>query len=432
VESETHYDAFAVAAPGLESIVMAELKSLRATRARTVEGGVEFRASRALLYAANLHVRTASRMLIRLANFHSSSFAELERRARNVPWETIVSPTTRVKLRVTCHKSRLYHSDAVAERVLDAIAVRANASTGSKTRQSAGPLTVPDDDEAASAQLFVVRLDHDECTISADASGVNLHQRGYRRAVTQAPLRETLAAAMVLASRWDGSTRLVDPFCGSGTIPIEAAMIARRLAPGRARRFRFMDWPDYDGQLWNAVLTRAREQELPRAAAPIAGTDRSGWAMRAAKSNADRAGVADDVGFEPQDATQLEVPPGPPGWIVTNPPYGVRLGKRDELRALYTRFGTVLRTHFSNWHVGVLSTDRRLDAQVRVPLLERFTTSNGGIRVHFLVGLVARATLDQEERRTSSVARMKPRLKPLPDQRSGPRLERRSRHRRDD
>ena len=436
MEPETHYDAFAVAAPGLESIVMAELKSLRATRVRSVEGGVEFRASRALLYTANLHVRTASRILIRLANFHSSSFAELERRARKVPWESIVSPAARVKLRVTCHKSRLYHSDAVAERVLAAIAVRANASTVSKTRQNATTPTAPDEDDGADAQLFVVRLDHDECTISADASGANLHQRGYRLAVTQAPLRETLAAAMLLASRWDGSTRLVDPFCGSGTIPIEAAMIARRLAPGRGRRFRFMEWPDYNGLLWNDVVARARERELPRAAAPIVGTDRSGWAMRAAKSNAARAGVADDVVFERQEATQLAVPPGPRGWIVTNPPYGVRLGKRDELRDLYTRFGTVLRAHFATWHVGILSTDRRLDAQVRVPLLERFTTSNGGIRVHFLVGLVARALADTAERTPGSFAPLKPRrksrLKSPADPRAGPRLERRSRHRRDD
>src|SRR6185503_2877717 len=109
---------------------------------------------------------------------------------------------------------------------------------------------------------------------------------------------------MVLASRWDGTTCLLDPFCGSGTIPIEAAMIARRLAPGRGRRFRFMDWPDYDEQLWKQVLTRARELELPNTAAPVVGTDRSGWAMRAARSNADRAGVADDVGFELQEATQ--------------------------------------------------------------------------------------------------------------------------------
>jgi putative N6-adenine-specific DNA methylase len=405
VESQSHYDAFAVAAPGLEPIVMAELKSLRATRARTVEGGVEFRASRALLYTANLHLRTASRILIRVANFRSSSFAELERRARKVAWETIVHPMSRVRLRVTCRKSRLYHSDAVAQRVFEAILSRAHAAPDPKTRQNAATPSASSDDDGENSQLFVVRLDRDDCTISADASGANLHQRGYRRAVTQAPLRETLAAAMLLASGWNGSTPLVDPFCGSGTIPIEAAMMARRLAPGRGRRFRFMDWPDYDADIWSNVLARSDELELATTGTEIVGTDRSGWAMRAARSNAGRAGVSDDVRFERHDATQLALPLGPRGWIVTNPPYGVRLGKRDELRELYARFGTVLRTQFANWHVGILSTDRRLDAQVRVPLLERFTTSNGGIRVHFLVGLVARTDTAGDERATDSVAR---------------------------
>jgi putative N6-adenine-specific DNA methylase len=377
-------EAFAVTAPGLEPIVAAELKGLRVTRPRVVDGGVEFRAGRELLYTTNLHLRAASRVLVRLATFHAASFAELERRARHVPWEFVVPDRGRVRLRVTCRKSRLYHSDGVSERLMTAIAGRTNALPAEKTPSDR---SLPDDEHAA-AQLFVVRVERDECTISADASGAHLHRRGYRQAVTQAPLRETLAAAIVLGSRWDQRGTLLDPFCGSGTIPIEAALLARRIAPGRGRRFQFMDWPDFDASIWDRVVARAVEAELPQPPGAIVGSDRSGWAMRAADGNAKRAGVADDVVFERTDVSELSPPPGGPGWIVTNPPYGVRLGARDELRRLYAEFGAVLRERFARWSVSILSTDRRLDAQLRIALLDRFRTTNGGIRVHFLSGRV--------------------------------------------
>ncbi len=382
MHSPSIYDAFAVAAPGLEAIVAAELRLLRASRVHSITGGVEFRAGREVLYTANLHLRSASRVLVRLASFHADSFAELERRARRLPWASIIPSKGRVHLRVTCHKSRLYHSDAVAERIYDAIGAATGASPTRKTRDAG---SAPDDD-GDEAQLFVVRLERDECAISVDTSGAALHRRGYRLAVTQAPLRETLAGAMLLASGWDGSTPLLDPFCGSGTIPIEAARFARRIAPGRDRRFRFMDWPDFDKALWAGVWARAREAERTSTSAPIVGTDRSGWALRAANGNAARADVEDDVVFGRHDANAIVPPAATPGWLVSNPPYGVRLGRRDELRALYAHFGASLRGNFAGWHIGILSTDRRLDAQLRVPLLERFRTSNGGIRVHFLVG----------------------------------------------
>lgn len=383
--ARTDFEAFAVSAPGLEPLVAAELKGLRAARPKVVEGGVEFPAGHELLYAANLHLRVASRIVVRLASFRATSFAELEKRAHRIPWEDIVPRAARVRLRVTCRKSRLYHSDGVAERVMRGITDRTGATFDQMTRDAQGH----PDEEGSSAQLFVVRFDHDICTISTDTSGAHLHQRGYRKAVTEAPLRETLAAALLLGSGWDQKTPLLDPFCGSGTVPIEAALMARRMAPGRSRAFRFMEWPGFDAATWDRVRDRALSAERPHADAPIRGSDRSGWAMRAALGNVERAGVTGDVAFERGDVGDLTPPPGTTGWIVTNPPYGVRLGERDELRRLYAEFGNVLRERFPRWRVGILSTDRRLDAQLRIPLLDRFHTTNGGIRVHFLTGLVA-------------------------------------------
>lgn len=388
------FDAFAIAAPGLEPVVAAELKALRAFGARVggsrvIEGGVEFPADHDFLYTANLHLRAASRVIVRLATFRATSFAELERRGRRVPWDVIVPTGGRVRLRVTCRKSRLYHSDGVAERLLGAIEQKTGATLANPTAGKTPIGRDPPDDDDSTSQLFVVRLDRDQCTISADTSGAHLHQRGYRTAVTEAPLRETLAAALLLGAGWDQRTPLVDPFCGSGTIPIEAALIARRIAPGRNRAFRFLNWPTFDPAAWERVRTRAQEAERPSAGVVIVGSDRSRWALRAATANAGRAGVASDVQFERAEVPEVHPPPGEPGWLITNPPYGVRLGERDELRQLYTDLGSVLRERFAGWHVGMLSTDHRLDSQLRIPLLERFRTSNGGIRVHFLVGLVS-------------------------------------------
>src|SRR5688572_26128189 len=172
-------------------------------------------------------MRTASRVIVRVAEFPARAFHELERRAARVPWERFVAPGAPAAFRVTCRKSRLYHSDAVAQR-LHAAAARAGATVGVAAMEEG-------EDEAAlrtegvGAQLFVVRLLHDVVTISADSSGALLHRRGYRQAIGRAPLRETLAAAMLLASGWRPDRPLVDPLCGSGTIAIEAALLARRI-----------------------------------------------------------------------------------------------------------------------------------------------------------------------------------------------------------
>ena len=374
------YEAFAVATPGLEEIVAAELAELKVRDAQVVDGGVEFTASQKTLYEANLHLRAASRVLVRLARFRAVSFAELERNARKVHWERILNRGDSVALRVTCRKSRLYHSGAVAERVERDLAERMGAVVAK----------APPSEEAEptedNAQLIVVRLDHDRCAISADSSGAHLHQRGYRTAVTEAPIRETLAAALVLASGWDHRTPLVDPFCGSGTIPIEAALIAARIAPGRNRGFRFMKWPGYDASEWQRVLAAAVRGEKPDGLPAIIGTDRSAAAIRAATENAERAAVTSFVRFEKQDALAI-VAGDSPGCVVTNPPYGVRLGDASESRRLMAQFGERLRRQFNGWRVAVMAPPQ-LDRALGIPLNAELRTTNGGLRIAFLAGVV--------------------------------------------
>lgn len=374
---------FAVTAPGLESLAAAELRAIGAKKVRAEEGGVGFVGGRETLYAANLWLRTASRVLVRVAEFHASEFHELERRARRVPWEQYVSPGRAARFRVTCRKSRLYHSDAVAQRFAGAVA----AKLGDAAIAAGAPTSTDDqDDEGSDAQLFVVRIAHDECTVSVDSSGTLLHQRGYRQAVARAPLRETLAAAMLLAARWDPSSPLVDPMCGSGTIGIEAAMMARRLAPGRQRSFAFQLWPDADERCWTELRARAENGVVATAGAPIVCSDRDAGAVAATLANAERAGVAADIEVREGAISTLDAPAGT-GWLVTNPPYGVRLGEREKLRNLYAQLGHVVRAALPRWTIALLVADRALASQLRLPLEPRMETSNGGIPVELLVGV---------------------------------------------
>ena len=388
------YDAFAIAAPGLEPLVADELRALGHGSVAAEAGGVAFAATAAQLYAANLRLRTASRVVVRLAEFGARAFHELERRAARVPWERVVAPGTPVRFRVTCRKSRLYHSDAVAERLASAVARRVAGATIAAGAAGAAADDERDDDadegagEPAATQQIVVRVFHDRVTVSADSSGALLHRRGYRQAVAKAPLRETLAAAMLLASRWDPRRPLVDPMCGSGTIAIEAALLARRVAPGLGRDFAFAGWPELDRAAWEAERARAESEVLDAAPAPIVGADRDAGAVRAALANAERAGVAGDVELVQRPLSALEPPPGA-GWLVSNPPYGARVGESAPLRDLYARIGQVARTRLPGWTVVLLTADPRLDAQLGLDLEERFRTSNGGIRVRCLAGPVA-------------------------------------------
>ncbi|HJP86419.1 MAG TPA: class I SAM-dependent RNA methyltransferase [Gemmatimonadaceae bacterium] len=380
-------EIFVVTAPGLESIAAGELKGL-GVRGNQQPGGVSFSGDHRLLYLANLHLRTPSRVIVRLGRFHASTFYELERRLKKISWQNFLQRDSTVDVRATCRKSRLYHSDAVVERVVAAI-----SEAGVPVHLHKSESTASDDGEELSvgndaSQLFVVRIVNDQCEISADSSGALLHRRGYRLETSKAPLRETLAAAMILASGWRPRDPLVDPLCGSGTIPIEAAMLARRIAPGLRRNFQFMRWPTFDAALWKELTSIAEADIVPgeMIGATIRGADRDAGATAAAVRNAERAGVAANVDFSTQSlSTTLDALPDAPGgegWILTNPPYGIRVGERD-LRNLYARLGSVLQRNPA-WRLGVLAAEEHLVRQGGIRLRSRFDTKNGGIPVSFL------------------------------------------------
>jgi putative N6-adenine-specific DNA methylase len=333
-------------------------------------GGVSFEGSFTTIYRANLHLRIASRILLRAGEFYAAAFSELRKKASRLPWERYLRPDHPVALRVTCHKSKLYHSGGVAQRLAGALEDRLKR-----------PIQVVkfDEETIPAPQLIIARLDHDLCTLSLDTSGEILHRRGYRLETAKAPLRETLAAGMLAACGFDGSLPLLDPFCGSGTIPIEAALLAGRVAPGKKRRFAFMDWQGFEMKVWRFMVEEAAANEHAPSH-PIMGSDRDEGAVRIARENASRADVADWIQIDHRAVSAVEPPPVP-GWVITNLPYGLRVSEGKDLRNLYAQFGNMLRARCPGWKAGFLCNDRVLAGQVGIRLDEPLRFSNGGIPV---------------------------------------------------
>jgi len=379
-ERASGFDAFAIAAPGLSALIADECIARGITPRDVSPAGVSFDATAEQLFTINLWSRLASRVLVRLAEFEARDFATLEKMAVRVPWHLVLSPGAAVRLRVTCRKSRLYHSDAVAERVARGIT---NSIKGS---QALGRARDDEEDDDGNTQLIVVRFDHDRCTISADSSGALLHRRGWRQAIAKAPLRETLAAAMLASCDWNGGVPLVDPFCGSGTIGIEAALRVRRMAPGLAREFVMEQWPGADAPMHARVRAVARGEQLPSVGVPIVMRDRDAGACKAAVANAERAGVLQDLVIEqgPLSDTSLEAI-GTTGLVLTNPPYGLRISDGSDLRSLYARLGDVVRAGGRQWQLGLLVPDRVLAAQTRLTFDAVMRTANGGLPVELLL-----------------------------------------------
>jgi putative N6-adenine-specific DNA methylase len=402
------YQLFAVAAPGLEPLLAAELRDL-GIGGEVESGGVSWTGDEEAIALANLHLRTATRVLLRVADFRARSFIELERHLRRIDWQPFVGPGSSPRLRVSSRKSRLYHQRAVAERFAremeQSLGVRVATEARDYDEDSDSPADEENGEVAAvsrreggslasrgslpAEQLIIVRFLRDRCVVSADTSGELLHRRGYRQAVGKAPLRETLAAGLLLSGGWAPDQPLLDPFCGSGTIPIEAALLARNIPPGLARANReprsyaFQAWPDFDPNRLDRLVVTARTRIRDSAQAPIVGSDRDSGAVHAARENAARAGVSDDVDFAERALSNADVPSAP-GWLVTNPPYGIRVGDRVALRNLYASLGQLVRTRLKGWEVTVLSADEALDVQMGLDLREVLRTRNGGNPVRMM------------------------------------------------
>jgi putative N6-adenine-specific DNA methylase len=325
------------------------------------------------LYRLNFQLRTASRLLIRMGEFNAAAFSELRKKASRLPWASFLVPGRNIAVRVTTIASKLYHKKGIAERLVGAI----SDALGRESKLVAG-----DDESNSEFQLVVVRLIRDMCHVSIDSSGDHLYRRGYRKEIAKAPLRENIAAALLLASGWNTEVPLVDPFCGSGVIPIEAAMMAAGIPPGQGRNFAFEKWPLFDSATWATIRSEIKPVKIS-GFPEIMGSDRDAGAIKASRGNAERAGVEGMISWSCRSISDLQLP-DTLGWIVTNPPYGERIKGGPDLRNLYSRMGSVWRDRASLWHIYMVNASPRWSGQMGMKFQTIAKFNNGGIPVALL------------------------------------------------
>jgi 23S rRNA (guanine2445-N2)-methyltransferase / 23S rRNA (guanine2069-N7)-methyltransferase len=368
---------FATAPKGMEGLLAAELRELGASHVAETRAGASFEGTLSIAYRACLWSRIASRVLMPLARFPAPTPEDLYAGVCSIRWGEHLSPTGTLAVDFSASQSRITHTHFGAQKVKDAIVDQLRERFG--TRPSVA-LARPD----IRVNVYLYR---DEATVGLDLSGESLHRRGYRGEGGQAPLKENLAAAILLRAGWpalaEAGGPLVDPMCGSGTLPIEGALMAADIAPGLGRPyFGFLRWKGHDDATWHTLIEEAHArkhaglQRLP----PVLGCDLDPRAVRIALANLDRAGLSGRVQLERRELGECRPPPGTePGLVVVNPPYGERLGTVKALEPLYTKLGEVLRAQFQGWRVAVLTGNPELGKRMGLRARRHYTLYNGAI-----------------------------------------------------
>ena len=362
-----HY--FATVARGLEPIAAQELERLGAREVRPDFTGVHFVGDLALLYRVNLWARTIFRVLVNLREFPCPDAEHLYQEVQKIDWEQYLEPHNTIAVNATGGNQKLNHTHFTALQVKNAIVDQQRDQFGERSS-----VDTQDPDVLINAHIY-----QDRCTLSLDSSGTSLHRRGYRPAMGPAPLKETLAAALLDMAEWEPSLPFLDPLCGSGTLPLEASLKSLNIAPGLFReQFAFETWLDFDPDLWDELIKEATNSELPELKAPIAGSDRDPDILNQARINAQQCGVADQVTFTQTELSQLEAPTDC-GVIICNPPYGERLGDAKELGDFYKLLGDVFKQRFKGWTAFVLTGNKELAKRVGLKASRRIPVYNGSI-----------------------------------------------------
>jgi putative N6-adenine-specific DNA methylase len=371
-------EMFATCDSELESLLARELTMLGIRHVSEGFRGVAFRGDREALWRVNLSSRIANRVLVKVSSFRVRDRSDLYESVVDMPWEHVMRADQTLAIDSSVNQHPTLHSFQLVNQVVkDAVCDRFRRQSGRRPSVDRSEPDIP----------IHVRLDGERCSLHLDSSGARLHRRGYRTEAGQAPLRETIAAAMLLWVDYDGTVPLIDPFCGSGTILIEAALIARRIAPGLLRLrggpgFAFQRWCDHSVGPFERLETELRELVQDEPVSQILGADTNPGVLSRARRNAERAWVRDHIQFARRDARDT-VAPADAGMIITNPPYGERLSSADDLWELMGEFGTTLKREYAGWDAHILMSEPTLLKRLGLKPSRKRVVHNGPIECRY-------------------------------------------------
>ena len=359
---------FAPCPRGLENPLAAELAALGASAVQAVAGGVAFEGDTRVIYRANLESRIATRVLLRLFTVAYRSEEDVYRAAYGLDWPQHFDVARSIRVYLTAQRCPLKSLDFLTLRIKDAVCDRFRSAVGSR----------PNVDTRAPEVRIHAFLDAIQFTLYLDTSGEPLFKRGARAAQGEAPLKENLAAGILKLSGWQPGIALLDPMCGGGTFLIEAAQIALNIAPGSARSFGFEKLMGYDAALWRELRAEAEVRRRPASPLPIYGSDLYGDTLKLAQANLSAAGLAESVQLKQANALEISAPAAS-GVLLTNPPYGERMGEQQELAAFYPKFGDALKRKFAGWNCFILSADMNLPKLIKLQVSRRTPLYNGAL-----------------------------------------------------
>ncbi len=362
---------------GLEELLADELHALGADITHVGSRAVEFIGTQKLLYETALWSRLAMRLLRPLAGFYAPDEKTLYREVGRINWAEHIGPDQTFAITAVVHRSTFEHSLFLAQLTKDAIVDQFRTRTGRR----------PDVDPRQPDIRLHLRMLENEVILSLDAAGDSLHRRGYRRATNDAPLNEVLAAGLVLLAGWDGRRPLVDPMCGSATLLTEAGLMMQHIAPGLLHqgKFGFEHWADFDARLWAGVRADAEAQKLTEPQAYLAGSDIDPQVIEQAAQNIEAAGLTGCIHLAVGDVRLAGPPPGqPPGVLLSNPPYGERLGEEAEMAALYKALGDALKTNFQGYEAFVFTGNLEAAKSIGLKATRRVPLFNGPIDCRLL------------------------------------------------
>ena len=367
---------FVTCPPGVEDVLHGELRALRLAKVERQVGGCYFEGTLADAWRANLELRTAVRVLMRVARFQARDADALRAGVGAVDWRRFLGPEGSLAVQASASHSALDHTLFIAQCAKDAVVDQLRTAEGARP-------SVDKDDPDLRLHVHLVK---DRCTVLADTSGDALHLRGWRVAQGRAPLAENLAAACVLLSEWDRRAPLLDPFCGSGTLLVEGGLLAADIAPGSFReRFGFERWPGHDAAGWRALREAARARARVPARPLLHGQDVDPKAVEGARANLAAAGLERAAELRHAELEAFAPRKGWGAWIVTNPPYGERVGDRREALELHRRLGAILRERCAGFRVALLSGDPSLTRALGLEPRARRRVLNGGLECELLL-----------------------------------------------